>query len=358
MPIVEPERGRGVTTTSNPRVGSRLVATAVAFLVLALAAAGLWWAFRPSAEPIPKASPSGYAIQFPERAGPPGDNPNGGATVTVTTNLPEGTLVWLLAEGVGGQGGNSECCSAIEGGSVTFQVNNGSCYLPTGASRSTGFRMTVKVLPVYRFRHGPVGPGGTPAPDPTQPSSVTQILGSEFEHLDGPQVEVVDGIRQIVASAEFHWPADTCTAMLKTNEIFLPEECQTTDTRGHPLAMIQAADHRSLMDQLMPAIAQIRLCELWSQWMVPAFRKAHPWPEFRDGTKAWIDGLGDLAGSGEEQFTSLTWKFVRQDPERYVADIALRDRLVARVEFVPLPFPEGCRTGCEPFWGITRFVDL
>jgi hypothetical protein len=143
--------------------------------------------------------------------------------------------------------------------------------------------------------------------------------------------------------------------MLKVNEMFLPEVCETRDTRGHPLAMIQSANPRLLLRQLMPAIAQIRLCELWSQWMVRAFRKAQPWPQFRDGTKAWIDGLGNLSGGSEEHFTSLTWKFVREGPRSYVADIVLRGRSVAEVEFVRLPFPKGCRTGCEPFWGITRF---
>jgi len=229
-------------------------------------------------------------------------------------------------------------------------MNNGSCFLAAGAVRSTVFTMMVKVLPEYRFRGGLGNPGRQ-----SQPPSVQAILGPRFEHLIGPQVRMEKGGKELIATAGFDWPPGNCETGLRNNDTFLPDQCPTTDTQGHPLAMIQAADPRSLMDQLMPAIAQIRLSEIWRSCMVPAFRPANPWPAFRDRTRAWIETLGDLSSGDPEQFTVLTWRFVVDGPERYVADVVLSGRRVAQVEFVQLPFPKGCASGCEPFWGFTKF---
>jgi hypothetical protein len=292
-----------------------------------------------------------YSVMFPKEAGPSGNNPNGGATVILTTNLPDGTLVFLSAEGIGVPGGGSTCCPPIENGKVRFQANNGSCVLPPGAAQSTGFIMTVTVRPEYRFGSSLAGP----TPPKVQPTSVQAVLGRRFERLSGPQVRIEKGVRQLVATARFDWPADTCDSLFTNNDLFLPEECPTTDTRGQPLAMIQSANARSLMKQLMPAIAQKRVCEIWRQWMTRTFRKANRWHSFRDGMKGWIDSLGNLAGAAPDQFTSLTWNLRRAEGGRHVADIELRGRRVAQVEFMRLPFPKGCSTGCEPFWGFVRF---
>lgn len=333
-----------------PSRGPRLTAAVVALLVLSLTGVGLWSAFRPGRQEPTRPGARGYFVSFPKKAGPSGDNPNGGASLVMTTNLPNGTLVWLIAEGVGGPGGNSTCCPPTENGRITFQVNNGSCYLAAGAVRSTGFTMMVKVLPEYRFRGGLGNPSRQ-----SQPPSVQAILGPRFEHLTGPQVRMEKGGKELIATAGFDWPPDNCEAGLRSNDTFLPDECPTTDTQGHPLAMIQAADPGSLMDQLMPAIAQIRLCEIWRSWMVPAYRPANPWPAFRERTRAWIEMLGDLSSGDPEQFTVLTWRFVVDGPDRYVADVMLRGRRVAQMDFVPLPFPKGCASGCEPFWGFNKF---
>ena len=73
------------------------------------------------------------------------------------------------------------------------------------------------------------------------------------------------------------------------------------------------------------------------------------------GSHQGVDRFGDLSSGDPEQFTVLTWRFVVDGPDRYVADVELRGRRVAQVGFVPLPFPKGCASGCEPFWGFTRF---
>jgi hypothetical protein len=330
----------------------RGVAGAVALALLVGAGFVAWLARQTAAEkPSVSATARAYSITFPLEAGPPGDNPNGGATLIATTNLPDGTLVWSQAEGIGGPGGGGTCCPAVENGKIALRANNGACALPPGAPRGTGFIVTVTVRPEYRFGSSLAGP----SPPKIQPASVQAVLGPRFERLTGPQVRIEDGVRQLVATARFDWPGDTCESVFTNNDLFLPEECPTTDTRGQPLAMVQSANARSLMKQLMPAIAQIRVCEIWRAWMTRTFRKANPWPSFRDRMKTWIDGLGNLAGSGLDQFTSLTWKLRIAEPGRYVADIVLRGRRVAEVEFVRLPFPKGCSTGCEPFWGFVRF---
>lgn len=337
-----------------------MTAALVALVVVVGTGFGLWSAFWPGMQAPASPGARGYFITFPEHAGALGQDPNGGigVTITIRTNLPEGTLVDIDAPNIGGPGGIGECCPPVHQGRLTIAVDNASCYLAPGSPRSTGFGVTITVKPDFKVVPiGPVAPGSTRKPIGKQPATVLAILGQRFERLKGDQVRTVNGVRQLVASATFAWPSNTCEALLRSNDGFLPQVCPTTDTTGHSLAMIQAPDPRGLMDQLMPAIAQIRLCEVWSQWMVPAYRQSNPWLAFRDRAKAWIDSLGGLAGDQPDQFTALTWKFRSEGPKAYAADIILRGTPVAHVEFVSLPFPTSCGTGCEPFWGFTK-LDL
>jgi hypothetical protein len=292
-------------------------------------------------------SPEGYWIRFEEPTLPGPEEQNGGATVTIETNLPDGTLV----------DADYVCCPPIQDGQLSFAATNGDCVLPPGSSRSTSFDATVRVRPSYP-REAVFG--GTNPPPLAQPPAVQAILGPAFERLGGAQVTVVNGVRTLVATATLEWPADSCLSLLLNNDLFMPAECATTDTRGHPLPPVQADDPSELLDALMPAIAQVRLCEIWQQWLAPAFRAAHPWPGFRDGTKAWIDSLGSLAGgdTGQgEAFTSLTWRFVGNAGEEGVAELVLRGRVVATLAYALQPPPPRSGHVDTPYWGLTR-LDL
>jgi hypothetical protein len=156
----------------------------------------------------------GYYLLVPDQAGPPtaGDE-NGGATLTVTTNLPDGTIV-LVGYDAGNAGG-SRCCPAVSGGQLTIAIGNQHC-LDASVAQSDGFRFTLGVAPaitgdVYHRITGsyPECPGTCKAR--IQPTSVLHSLGAHFERLTGDQVANLGADNELIATSQrYAWPADTC----------------------------------------------------------------------------------------------------------------------------------------------------
>ena len=264
-------------------------------------------------------SQSGYFIELPSQAGSPGDNPNGGATIRMTTNLPKGILVRIESERVGSPsgGGASHCCPAFGDGSMESPVD-GDCYSPESTSK--GFRFKV-----------------TAAPRPDQPQNVQDELGPNFEKLEGEQVRTVDGQRALVASKEYTWPEDACAP---TMAYLMPDKCPEStisildDTGGESTEGVGGS--------VVVTLGQYRLCDLYN-YATTGFQKANPWLEFRDRTKEWIDAHRPLAGPDLGEFY-LSHRIVRMSDQRLggefnspswiEVDYTLRGERVAHARFV------------------------
>ena len=102
---------------------------------------------------------------------------------------------------------------------------------------------------------GPISmPMGSEPFDSSQPPEVRRILGEDFENLTGEQVQTVDGVQQLVATKTYGWPADSCGG---TREEFVPQVCPPAQ------GQLQGDNLKEAMGELMGAIGQGRLCELW-----------------------------------------------------------------------------------------------
>jgi hypothetical protein len=155
-----------------------------------------------------------YRLRFAARAAPPtsGDR-NGGASVAIRTNLPDGTMV-LVAYDTGGASGFS-CCPIIDQGKLTVDVDNLRCLDP-GFQQSDGFVITLAVAPTVTTGtilqvtgSLPDCPGGCRARP--QQASILEVLGEHFEKAAGDQMTTIGHDRIFIAtSPKYAWPARTC----------------------------------------------------------------------------------------------------------------------------------------------------
>jgi hypothetical protein len=187
----------------------------------------------------------------------------------------------------------------------------------------------------------------------SQPRAVQRILGKDFENLIGAQVEVVDGLRQLAATGMYDWPTDSCAG---TRASFVPDLCPTTE------GQLQGNNLREAMGEVMGAIGQGRLCELWQLALTPEAEAQRPWSEFRREWSDWLfERLGDVTDAGDPYASALTWEVVAEDTvgtqTRATVAIALRGEPVAGVVLVSLPdWPAASEPGVIPFWGLVSYT--
>jgi hypothetical protein len=314
---------------------------------------------RPTAttSPSPEVSPSGYFVELPEQLTPALENPNGGGTLVATTNLPEGTIVSVSYEILDANGEPSGGSGGIGGlkindGEIRAELDNHSCYYLVGQQGSSaGVSVTVTVRPEGSV---PVSvPMGSEDVDMSQPREVQRILGKDFENLTGAQVEVVDGLRQLAASGRYDWPTDSCSG---TRASFVPELCPATE------GQLQGNNLKEAMGEVMGAIGQGRLCELWQLALTPEVEAQHPWSEFRREWSDWLFGrLGDVTGASDPYSSALTWEVVAEEKvgvrARATVAVKLRGEPVAELVMVSLPdWPAASEPGVIPFWGLVSYT--
>jgi hypothetical protein len=96
------------------------------------------------------------------------------------------------------------------------------------------------------------------------------------------------------------------------------------------------------MGEVMGAIGQGRLCELWQLALTPKVEAQHPWSEFRLEWSDWLFGrLGNVTEAGDPYPSALTWEVVAEetvgDRTRATVAVAFRGEPVAEFVMVSLP---------------------
>lgn len=310
-----------------------------------------------AAAPSPEVSPSGYLVELPSELALAPDDPNGGGALVATTNLPEGTQVVISYEVLDVDGTSSVMTGTIGGtpvrdGEIRAHLDNGSCMHLVGQQGSSpGVRVTVTVSPSGGLL-GSTPFGSDEIPDTSQPEDVLAILGERFEHLDGPQVHERRGDRELVAERAYPWPAGSCDAAL---EAFMPESCPSLP------GQLQGDRLSEAMGEIMGAITQARLCDLWQLALTADAERAHPWEAFRTEWSDWVySSLVDVTDDGDPVTSALTWDVVAEEPSgagtAYTIDLELRGARVATFVVTSLPdWPDASDPGVVPFWELTRY---
>jgi hypothetical protein len=291
---------------------------------------------------------TGHFIRMPEKAGSPGQDVNGGAVIVMTTNLPDGTLVYITSEFPGSAGwSNPLCCPAVRRGSLTFR-QQGFCIGFPKPDMAAGFDISAIVVPDLSLVFRGPGQGCDSSvvcgAGPRQPLSVQRLLGPNLEKIKGGQVTTIVGTRALVASAHFAWPSDVCRV---PRDIVsgVPRICRPTlesidDGEG-------GANLRAVVGSVISTLSQPRLCTLYD-FMTREYRTSHPWVEFRERTKAWIEAHRPLMGLGYKNF--LSGRIVAQgpgtvgighSPQWLKAEYFLRGRKVGHARFVASTWHEG-----------------
>jgi len=310
-----------------------------------------------SPSPSLETLPAGYFVQLPQELMPAPDNPNGGGTLVATTNLPEGTIVSVDSEILDSNGEPSGGSGSIGGlkvkdGQIRVHLDNQSCYYLVGQQgTSAGVSVTVTVSP--EGAHPISVPMGSESVDTSQPASVLRILGEDFEHLSGEQVRTVDGVRQLIATRTYAWPQDSCAG---TRKAFVPQICPPSQ------GQLQGDNLKEALGEVMGAIAQGRLCDLWLLALTPEMEAQHPWSEFRQEWSDWLfERLGDVTEPGDPYSSALTWEVVAEetvgDQTRAKVAITLRGKRVAELLMVSLPdWPAASQRRVIPFWGLVSYT--
>jgi hypothetical protein len=226
------------------------------------------------AKQAPAGDDTGYYLRFPESISAANDQ-NGGATIDIETNLPQDTFATVSHEEVGAQTSGYDCCPVVRDAILRITVSNHSCYGAVGSTPSTGFHLTVTVVPDSApLQFECLDPDGCSNP---QPQTVQAVLGPEFEHLNGDQVTTVQGMRALVADATYDWPPGVCDAHFASDG-FMPETCE----EGY--GDISADSTQAAANNLIGIFQQLRLCELYDD-ATAEFRSTHRWSEFLEQTK-------------------------------------------------------------------------
>jgi len=191
-------------------VPNRLIVSALALATGVAGVAVAAIAFRPVqgvAPPSQATEPPAYEVTFPVEP-TPADGWKGHYSVVIVTNLPEGTTADLEYKDELGEGGG--CCTAVVQGALAAPLVNNHCVDKDGILQGSKVTVQVIVAPNYGFMiHG--GPEAV-RNALGQPDSVLAVLGTDFENLNGPDVQIGGGVRMLIASAEYQLPADTCVS--------------------------------------------------------------------------------------------------------------------------------------------------
>jgi hypothetical protein len=188
------------------RTRSRRVATALVAFSMAAAGMGVILValggarHSPAIHPVP----SGYYVLLPRAPGP--DTAKQGThVIAAQTNLPEGTRVGFHVDT---DSGETYSDTVVHEGFIRIDVTNNECGEHAGQLAGTSFDLTIAVS-AYDSR--PIhGLHDRPSPLPYQPKAVRDVLGENFERLQGAQVRN----NRIEVSREYVLPAKTCIAQL------------------------------------------------------------------------------------------------------------------------------------------------
>ncbi len=358
-PVEEVER-RARRIKRRRRTTSIVVGVAISLVIaLPLAAlSGLGGSGQGSSNDGASPPPGTYVIQFPDQVTM---QPNGiNADLQLTTNLPDGTKYEIGGDQYG------SCCPAVQDGVITLdQLQNAQgCYATVGdIGHAPPFKITVTVAP--HFQVGMVGLG-LKEPDPSQgeqPQSLLDELGTNFEQLSGPQV--IDNPdqpgKELFASHTYSWPEPQCNGPLPLfNGLSGGETCNPDDQgsqlQGHTLG--------AAMSEIMGALSQARVCEIWSLALPPDVEQQHPWPAFADEWRSWyLDPPKDFTGGRDVvswKDSPLDWSVTGKDGTSSVVVVTNGGVPILQLTLEPLPeFCPNCDANVVPFWGVTdwRFLD-
>jgi hypothetical protein len=147
-----------------------------------------------------------YDVTFPVNPTPL-EGQLGRYTVSVSTNLPDGTLTDLeysdaLAEG-------RECCVSVVQGAIQVPLVNNHC-VDNGTLQ--GSDVTIQVIAAPNFAFMQHEPPGSWNEAPIQPDSVIAVLGTNFENLTGPDVQMDGDMHMLIGSQKYQLPPDTCVS--------------------------------------------------------------------------------------------------------------------------------------------------
>jgi len=355
VPVEEVER-RARRIKHRRRTTSIAVGIALSLVVAVPLAAlsGLGGSSNNTGASLP---PGGYVIQFPDQVTM---QPNGiNADLQLTTNLPDGTKYEIGGDQYG------SCCPTVQDGviSVDQLQNDQGCYATVGdIGQAPPFKITVTVAP--HFQVGYMGLGQPPDPSQgDQPQALLDELGTHFEQLTGSQaIDNPDGPgKQLFASHTYSWPEPQCNGPLPLfNGLSGGGTCNPDDQgsqlQGHTLG--------DAMSEIMGALSQARVCELWSVALPPDVEQQHPWPAFADEWRSWyLDPPKDFTGGRDVatwKDSPLNWSVTGKDGTASVVVITNGGVPILQLTLQPLPdFCPNCNASVVPFWGVTdwRFLD-
>lgn len=180
------------------------VMTLILGATLVIAAAQFVTGDRP--QPASQEVPAGHYILLPETA-PEGP---GAVTLVADTNLPEGTKVIINVSGKKPRTVDGlTCCPEVEDGHVEIEIGGRACksnLLAEGRRRSTRWEVTLEVRPVFDnlFRSCPIPSDDKDGCGPQeQAPRILEILGKEFDRLEGDQVTEDGNVRRIFVSRTY-----------------------------------------------------------------------------------------------------------------------------------------------------------
>jgi hypothetical protein len=246
----------------------------------------------PTDAPSPEARRShrGYFIDMPLKAAPAGVETFDSAVVTVSSNLPDGTLAHLTTDAPG-YGGESQAVQRFVRGRLTLRP--GAQCDGDDDDLGRGFNVQVIVVPdislLFLDNYRPACRRFTACgAGPFQDHSVQDVLGPNFERLRGDDVTTIFGTRALVASAHYAWPRNACRKPLDIPNGF-PVTCPpSTATINED----QRGEDTGIVAQSIPRVlAHNRICDLYN-FTTEEFRSRTPWPSFRARLKRWLQTKG------------------------------------------------------------------
>jgi hypothetical protein len=335
--------------------GSKILVVSVALAVFGAAGVLTWQAFAPGSAPgpasqpgYPSPPPSGYYILFPDQDAVHDQVDDGSrATLTAITNLPDGTLLSMYG------GDEGTCCPPVKDGGIVVTAGNQTCYGPVGdAANSPGFDVEITARPDTGSLIFP-GLSASTSSAPTQPPSVLDVLGPNFENLTGDQVVgQEDGSKWLVAKARYLWPEPQCGG--NPIPLFGGPDCQPSQEQ------LQSDTLDGAMGDVMGAIGQGRMCEFWGVMLPPDVEEQHPWAGFADEWRSWLlqQDFSDSQPSSDWTNGPLRWQQAGacQGPGSGhcdTIDVIHDDQRIATLQLAPLTdYCPDCSANVVPFWGV------
>lgn len=285
---------------------------------------------------------------MPLRATPAGVETVGGAVVTMSSNLPDGTLAYVTTDASGNEG-EWQVVQRVIRGRLTLR-SDGQCDGNTEDLR-LGFNVQVIVVPdislIFRPGEGVCRGLTNCGIGPLQPRSVQDLLGRNFERLRGDDVTTIFDTPALVASAHYAWPRDACRKPLDIRTGF-PVACPRS---AATINEDQRGEDTGIVAQSIPRVlAQNRICDLYN-FMTEEFRNRIAWQTFRDRWKRWLQAKGHTPVDslfGRVVATGAPTVGVAKSP-RFLDVEYRRGRVILRARFTASATPLG-----HTSWRIAR----